>query len=292
MQRKYYLIDTENVGDRWIDFIENLREEEVLVVFYTKNHSKLLEENYLKQRYNQQIRWVECMVGSNALDHQLMGVLSYLIATHAEASYWIFSNDTGYQNVVDFWKQRNVNICTVGFTDGKKKEKKESPAAALAPEPALPLTARTSPGKTAGTVSKLQDISSMSEEEKLTEIAKAIPTDRMSEWYGVLVALMGQEIGRGYYMQLKEHKERREELSRYLIPDARARGIYLIQLLYVQNRLDPEKAAEAYKIVSIHSSKNKKAIKADFDKRFGKKDGGGTQYYKVIKPMINLLKGK
>ena len=52
MERKYYLIDTENVGDRWINLIGNLEEGEILLVFYTKNHSKLLEEQYLKQRYN------------------------------------------------------------------------------------------------------------------------------------------------------------------------------------------------------------------------------------------------
>ena len=55
MKRTYYLIDTENVGDRWIDFIDRLEKDDVLVVFYTKNHSRLLEEHYLKQRYNKQI---------------------------------------------------------------------------------------------------------------------------------------------------------------------------------------------------------------------------------------------
>lgn len=30
MKQKYYLIDTENVGDRWIDFIDRLKEEEML----------------------------------------------------------------------------------------------------------------------------------------------------------------------------------------------------------------------------------------------------------------------
>ena len=38
MKRRYYLIDTENVGDRWIDFIGEMKEEDIFIVFYTKNH--------------------------------------------------------------------------------------------------------------------------------------------------------------------------------------------------------------------------------------------------------------
>ena len=106
MKTNYYLIDTENVGDRWMDFIDEMQEEDVLVVFYSRNHSKMLEETYLKQRYNKKIRWIECLTGSNALDHQLMGVLSYLVATYTDATYSICSNDKDYQNVIDFWEQR------------------------------------------------------------------------------------------------------------------------------------------------------------------------------------------
>ena len=123
MKRRYYLIDTENVGDRWIDLIPDLEGGDILVVFYTKNHSKLLGECYLKQRYNKQIRWVECVVGYNALDQQLTGVLSYLIATHGEAGYAIYSNDKGYNSVIDFWKQRGLDIDMVGFDTEKKKDK-------------------------------------------------------------------------------------------------------------------------------------------------------------------------
>ena len=129
MGERYYLIDTENVGDRWIEFIPQLQEEEQLVVFYTQNHSKLLEETFLKQRYNKQIDWVECFVGSNALDYQLMGVLSYLVANNPTASYAIYSNDKDYKNIIEFWNRRNVFVEKIGFeivcTKSKKKKKKK-----------------------------------------------------------------------------------------------------------------------------------------------------------------------
>ena len=37
MKRTYYLIDTENVGDRWIDFIDRLEKDDVLVVLDRKS---------------------------------------------------------------------------------------------------------------------------------------------------------------------------------------------------------------------------------------------------------------
>ncbi|MDE7352624.1 MAG: hypothetical protein K2O06_06190 [Acetatifactor sp.] len=113
-KRKYYLIDTENVGDRWIEYIPRLEGKNILVVFYTKNHSRLLEEYYLKQRYNRRIRWVECVEGNNALDQQLTGVLAYLIAAHPGADYRILSNDNDYNKIVDFGAERGVHVERTG----------------------------------------------------------------------------------------------------------------------------------------------------------------------------------
>ncbi len=319
MKRKYYLIDTENVGDRWIELIGSLKEEEILVVFYTKNHSKLLEENYLKQRYNKQIRWVECLVGTNALDHQLMGVLSYLIATHGEAGYVIFSNDTDYQNVIDFWQQRNVDLSLVNFPDGRKKEKKEEakepqchlkeslpqPPAAVSPvansavvhsasvaanSQAFHGSAHPEAGGTGALA--VPDMGRMTDTEKVMEIARTVPTSQMSGWYAVLVIFLGQETGRKYYLQIRGDEERKARLSKYLLPDPHTRNLYLIQLLHQQNHLDVSRAQESYEIVMAHNRKNKKAIKADFEKHFGKKTGEGARYFRVVKPVIDVLKGK
>ena len=376
MKRKYYLIDTENVGDRWIDLIGSLKEEEILVVFYTKNHSKLLEEKYLKQRYNKQIRWVECLVGTNALDHQLMGVLSYLIATHGEASYVIFSNDTDYQNGIDFWQQRNVDLSLIHFPDGRKKEESREAGTtavnstavantganvAVANGATAGLHAAAVSGVTAGShvaasngaaaglhatavngasagshtaasngvavshavsgtaaashagsachgavgavlsshasasqtgAMSIPDVGLLTETEKVMEIAKTVPTSQMSGWYAILVSFLGQETGRKYYLQIRGDEERKARLSKYLLPDPAARNLYLIKLLYQQSHLDVNRAEESYRIVKAHNRKNKKAIKADFEKHFGKKTGEGARYFRTIKPVIDILKGK
>lgn len=368
MKRRYYLIDTENVGDRWIDLILDLEKGDILVVFYTKNHSKLLGECYLKQRYNKQIRWVECVVGNNALDQQLTGVLSYLIATHTEAGYAIYSNDKGYISVIDFWKQRGLDIDMVGFDTEKKKDKddkdkggkgkdKKADPDPVSLSPARPAEkkqkavskadklaagkARASrteverpetdsrpeeqPGygrlraesletdrsaeeqagysrltadspKTGGRTEdrlsqRIWHLDEMTEGQIIMEIAKVVPAENMSGWYVVLVSLFGQEAGRAHYIRLKDDEERKRSLSRYLLPDVHKRNVHLIAMLYQHEHLDTAMAEVAYKIVKAHNRKNKKAIRADFDKQFGKKTKQQVQYYKVVKPVLEILKG-
>ncbi len=368
MKTNYYLIDTENVGDRWMDFIDEMQEEDVLVVFYSRNHSKMLEETYLKQRYNKKIRWIECLTGSNALDHQLMGVLSYLVATYTDATYSICSNDKDYQNVIDFWEQRGVEIGTVGFdtsrkgcrwhkielaeeqsgqSEGRKpisegaagnehgipfrmleggsgnsqsgqgkaldKVVEDSPvsqvkgagsgrtariraAAAASEKRAGQILREKVPDENTEDIQELsqaaQTIDNMTEEQIVAEIARSIPVSNLGNWYTVLVSLLGQDTGLEYYRKLKKDEAWRAELSRYLLKDAHERNVYLIALLYKYHHLDAAKAAEAYKLVNAHNRKNKKAIHADFEKHFGKKTEEQNRYYKVVKPVVDVLKGK
>lgn len=124
MKRKYYLVDTENVGDNWFGLLDKIRKKDRIVTFYTENHSKRLREFLLRQVNNAQIIWMECAVGNNALDYQLVGVLGYLIVKHPKASFCIYSNDKGYQKTAEFWESRGIHVTLKG-SDQKKKAKKE-----------------------------------------------------------------------------------------------------------------------------------------------------------------------
>lgn len=466
MKKNFYLIDTENVGDRWMDFINGMGESDVLVVFYSRNHSKLLEETYLRQRYNKRIRWIECLTGSNALDHQLMGVLSYLVATNAEATYAICSNDLDYQNVIDFWEQRGVEIGRVGFDTRRKgcqwqkqeageellpkhgqeetggsgqtrqgqegrsrgsrtgclrhaaaeaagrrlteqpdqtededsvssvtgrirevtvpgrqphqeemardrqfrpekiapgrqsrpeeiapghqpRQEESTPGRPFCPEEIAPeRRSRQSRRRAAAEAESsfspdtnlqpaeemgkgqilqmkvpeelegrgrrrrrgrsgvqaqecteertIQPLApeEMTDQQIITEIARSIPVSDLGSWYTVLVSLVGQDAGLEYYRKLKKDAAWRDELSRYLLPNAQERNVYLIALLYRYHHLDAAKAAEAYRLVDAHNRKNKKAIRADFEKHFGWKTEEQNRYYKVLKPVVDVLKGK
>ena len=103
---------------------KKIRGKDRIITFYTQHHSKHLEEFLAKQVHNPKILWLECAAGNNALDYQLMGVLSYLIAKHPKASFCIYSNDKDYQPVIDFWKSRGIKIIRKGFEVKNKKKAK------------------------------------------------------------------------------------------------------------------------------------------------------------------------
>lgn len=210
LKRKYYLIDTENVGDRWFKLLKKLSKRDLIVT-------------------------------------------SYLIARHPKASFCIYSNDKDYQASVDFWKSRGITICQKGFkTTNKKKQK--------------------------------------TEKKYIVEIAKSIPTSDLSGWYQALTAILGQEIGRNWYLKVRDDAEFRAALSKYCTGDEYSRGVNLVATVLGLHNLDVTKAEEAYKIILSHNRKNLKAIMEDFDKRFGKKPS--QKYFKVLRPLVRVIKGK
>ena len=293
MKRKYYLIDTENVGDRWFDLLQKIKKKDRIIAFYTEHHSKHLETYLAKQVHNPRMVWLECATGNNALDYQLMGVLSYLIAKHPKSSFYIYSNDKDYQTAIDFWQGRGIAVCRKGFTvengkkakkqKGKKKKEQKKVMAASASASAKSVM------ESSCTLEKSRH-QKLTEEQYVIEIAKSVPVTDLGGWYHALTAVLGQENGRSWYLKVRDDAEWKEKLSKYCIKDENERGIDLVAMVLDMHNLDVTRAEEAYKIIWSHNRKNLKAIRADFDKRFGKKPP--QKYFKVLRPLIRVIKGK
>ena len=124
----------------------------------------------------------------------------------------------------------------------------------------------------------------------MIEIAKSVPVTNLGGWYPALTAVFGQENGRNWYLKVRDDKELREKLSKYCLRDEYERGVNLIALVLGIHNLDVAMAEDAYKIIRSHNRKNIKAIRADFDKRFGRKPP--KKYFKAIRPLIRVIKGK
>lgn len=90
-------------------------------------------------------------------------------------------------------------------------------------------------------------------------------------------------------MKIRDDSELQETLSKYCTGDEYFRGVNLIATVLDVHDLDVAKAEDAYRIIRSHNRKNLKAIKADFDKRFGKRQQG---YFKALRPLIRVIKGK
>ncbi len=115
MKKRYILIDSENIQNRLFEIIQNSRKRDKIIIFYTLNHSGRLDEylNTGKQKTN--IEFVKCISGNNALDLQLLGVLSYLIQKHPDREFLIYSNDKGYKPAIKHWQGKNVDVEQVSF---------------------------------------------------------------------------------------------------------------------------------------------------------------------------------
>ena len=46
----------------------------------------------------------------NALDFQLSSYFGYLIGTNVDNSFIIYSNDTGFDPLIDFWSAYGINV--------------------------------------------------------------------------------------------------------------------------------------------------------------------------------------
>lgn len=114
MAKKFYLVDTENVGSVWVDLIPTLAKQDCLLLFYTVNSSGISYEDLLKLAgQEQKYEMIQCFTGRNGLDFQLVSYLGYLIKSNAKAEFTIISNDIGYDAVVRFWSAKDISISRV-----------------------------------------------------------------------------------------------------------------------------------------------------------------------------------
>lgn len=108
-----YLIDSENIGTKWISYLdENIEELDKAFLFYT-DASKSISCKELSVLFSfiRQLETIHCQNGTaNALDFQLVSYLGYLIRMDTKSTYCILSKDKGYDAVVHFWKAKGIHI--------------------------------------------------------------------------------------------------------------------------------------------------------------------------------------
>lgn len=326
MKRRFILVDTENVQNRWFELLRGLREKDKIIVFYTENHSKKLQDYLEVSKGGKRLRWVECISGENALDYQLLGVLSYLIYIHPKAEYTIYSNDKGYQDAVSSWKDKGVCIRLAGFStervkedsterqekhlkrgdsdrqeNSSKRERQEQLDACDEQQgkqadengPADDNKVRkgaetTGRGKRKRELKKKQK--SVSEVDGCVwEIGKSLSFAEKAAYHALLVDFLGQEEGRRQYQIIRKSKECQEILKECYLDDSRERAVCLIQTILQYHELDMAYGKVIYQILQKGDLNNLQAIKKSFDNRIGAK-AEYQKYYSVMKRYFHLIK--
>lgn len=108
-----FFIDSENVGDAWIDLFDYLQDGDQLLVFYTDKSPHMSYKNLIRLKQSAvEPTFIYCVNGSdNALDFQLTTYLGSLTVTNPEDQLVIITRDKGFDVVVKFWTERGINIC-------------------------------------------------------------------------------------------------------------------------------------------------------------------------------------
>ena len=123
-------VDFENVHNTGLDGLENLTENEIVYLFYSKNTPYLPIDIVAKiSKSPATFELIESGVGKNAMDFVIASYLGYMINENEDnAKYYILSKDKGYTPLIDFWEDIDVEMisdltqfCKKAKTSSKKK---------------------------------------------------------------------------------------------------------------------------------------------------------------------------
>lgn len=104
-----YFIDSENVGDSWIDLLGKTNSR--FLVFYTGHSPRIAYPQAIQlMSATNKPEFVECYEGNNGLDFQLVSYLGYELHADNTNEMVIVSNDTGFDAVVHFWMDREMDV--------------------------------------------------------------------------------------------------------------------------------------------------------------------------------------
>ncbi len=123
-----YYIDSENVGDSWIELLELPENtDSKFIVFYT-GHSLRISYQKAIQLINatNKLEFIACHEGNNGLDFQLVTYLGYELHADNSKEMIIVSNDTGFDAAIHFWTDRGMNVKRISRSNNSNSQPKEN----------------------------------------------------------------------------------------------------------------------------------------------------------------------
>lgn len=117
---RIFFIDSENIGDLWVNLLAGSEDNEEIIVFYTNKSPHMSYDNLrILKESPKIISFVKVCGGNNALDFQLVTELGYRLCNNSDAEFIIVTNDTGFDAVVRYWKSRDKNVIRITGNDCK-----------------------------------------------------------------------------------------------------------------------------------------------------------------------------
>lgn len=266
---KIYYIDSENVGDSWIELLEE--SEARFLVFYT-GHSPRIAYPQAIQLMNATTKpeFIECHEGNNGLDFQLVTYLGYELHADNTNEIIIVSNDTGFDAVVSFWSERGMNVSRVARSITSNSKPIEIP---VSDEEVVVSTS---------SVKVTEKINGIDKNEIYT-IINCVGKNDPSYIHLALVHFYGNKNGENIYKALK--KVQFEAPAVQWKKDTKLKKFIELILLHMNtSKVEVPESFPGYLAKNIVD--DKKSMSAKITKQYPK---NGAQLNKIFKPFYKTL---
>ena len=131
----YYLIDFENVHAEGLTGCQGLAKTDHIVIFFTQN-AKNIDMSSISNHGSAELEMVEVPSGKQSADMHICSYMSYLAGKHGKnCNVVIVSKDTGYDNLIKFWKEK-TGISASRAEQIKKKAQAKQPVQSASPSSA------------------------------------------------------------------------------------------------------------------------------------------------------------
>lgn len=122
----YYLIDYENVHSDGLIGCGELGRADHIVIFFTRN-AKSIDMSDISDHGSAELKMIEVPAGKQSADMHIGSFLGYLAGKMGkECNVVIVSNDTDFDNVVTFWKEKTGIKASRAQQIKKKSAQKEA----------------------------------------------------------------------------------------------------------------------------------------------------------------------
>ncbi len=276
MSKKYF-IDSENVGDNWIVLLDTVATEDEILVFYTAKSPHMNYKNLITLKQSpKDVTFIECCEGNNALDFQLCTELGYQVHGKCDDEFIIVTNDTGYDAVVKYWKERDIQIKRLPGKACVQKQhstNKQDPPSPSVIEEVIPVPVETTDD-------------GIPEEAK--EILYVLGRDQLQPLHESLQQIYGKQ-GSIYYNAFKSNTTYNNYIANHKKRSLAEKQKSYCQIVFAHSKNSVAMPSDFPKFVTEtwKKKKNLNSFRSSLQTKYGK--DASEKYYAMIKAHIKIL---
>lgn len=276
---KTYFVDSENVGDNWISLLDTVAEDDEILIFYTAKSPHMSYKNLIILKNSpKEVSFIECCEGNNALDFQLCTELGYRVNNIGDGEYIIVTNDTGFDAVVKYWKNKQVAVKRIKGNDCLPKKTTLEEVVEELPTTDTEVVQVPEPEPVPGGM-----------DSRAKEILFIVGKDNLQMLHQSLQLLFGAKRGKTYYSAFKTDTAYASFISKHAKMSLTDKQKAYCSMVFElgDSKLEMPKDFPKFVIDNWKKKKNLNSFRAALQSKYGKEKS--DKYYALIKAHVKIL---